>query len=103
MNIVNSYSSTVDKMAIMQAYLNGKTVECRLHDSDDPWEVSMYVNHDQEIWDFDNYEYHIKSELLVNYVVRYDDCTVTLRTFKTREEAEGYTSSGTVVKMVEEQ
>ena len=102
MNIVNSYSSTVDKIAIMQAYINGKTVECRLYNSDGLWEVSMYAHSDQEIWDFDNYEYRIKYEPLVHYVVRYDCGSVTLRTFKTRKEAEDYTSSGTVVKMVEE-
>lgn len=92
-----------DMIDVMQAYRDGKTIECAQKPLGN-WGTSS-----KPVWNFMFFDYRVKSEPLVRWVNVYrlsDGTTTTSSTYETKEEAEE-TSSGIgtlirTIKMVEE-
>lgn len=51
-------------IAIMQAYVDGETIECR-HGQGDEWET---LEQDFPVWDFEDFDYRVKPEPFEGWV-----------------------------------
>jgi hypothetical protein len=88
-------TTTAEKIAIMQAHVDGKTIEVK-HDG--PWRETQAPS-----WAWHWHDYRIKREPIVCWAIRYSDGTCS--TARTEQVARQFVDGGhglTVHKLVEE-
>jgi len=79
---------TPEKIAVMQAFLDGETIQCRKHGSKKNWGV---VRNPDPSWNWKDTDYRIKPEPREFWLNIYDNTAVS---FSTEEAAEKHVCFG---------
>lgn len=83
--------NTKEMIAVMQAFVDGKDVQCKLK-SDEVWEGGEWFS-----WDWRAYVYRVKPEPNVVYVNEY---TNNISVYRCKENAENMATSSVIRKAV---